>query len=140
MSSSTLRGVDDYPSMLWVVIPPVLLLSAYFTRRWYVARRLRVHGIGKGAPGFQTNVRQLRVTPEIAARLRRGEKVSPEEIAAAAAKAQEEEQKTPYVPRIIEERHDRPKLNPTPPPAEPVNEWLPESLTGPKKRVKGKRR
>ena len=94
---------------------------------------------GSLAPGFQTNVRQLRVTPEIAARLKRGEQVSPEEIAAAAAKAQEEEEKTPYVPRIIEERDDRPKSSPTPPP-EPVNEWLPESVTGPKKRAKGKRR
>ena len=29
-------------------IPTVLLVSAYMVRRWYVARRLRLHGIGKG--------------------------------------------------------------------------------------------
>lgn len=29
-------------------IPTVLLAAGYFTRKWYLARRLRVHGIGKG--------------------------------------------------------------------------------------------
>lgn len=29
-------------------IPPVLLISAYFARKWYLARRLRLYGIGKG--------------------------------------------------------------------------------------------
>ncbi|EEB98874.1 hypothetical protein MPER_01543, partial [Moniliophthora perniciosa FA553] len=47
--------------------------AAWFARKWYLARRLKVHGIGKGAPGFQTNVRRVRITPEIAARLRREE-------------------------------------------------------------------
>jgi len=36
-----------YPPLL-DSIPPVLLLSAYFARKWYLARKLRVHGIGKG--------------------------------------------------------------------------------------------
>lgn len=29
-------------------IPTVFLTSAYMVRRWYIARRLRLHGIGKG--------------------------------------------------------------------------------------------
>ncbi|PWN50349.1 hypothetical protein IE53DRAFT_315964, partial [Violaceomyces palustris] len=37
-------------------------------------------GIGRGAPGFQTGVKKLQVTPEIAARLRNGENVSQEEM------------------------------------------------------------
>ncbi|GAW01038.1 hypothetical protein LENED_002608 [Lentinula edodes] len=75
MAAHDQASVDDYPSLLWVIIPPVIFLSAYFTRKWYLARRLRLHGIGKGAPGFQTNVRRIRVTPEIAARIRRGEEL-----------------------------------------------------------------
>jgi len=45
-------------------------------------------GFGKGAPGFMTNTRQIKVTPDIAARLRRGEQVSPEEIDAAVKAAE----------------------------------------------------
>lgn len=41
------------------------------------------------AEGFQTGVRRIRVTPEIAARLKLGEDVSPEEIAAASVKMDE---------------------------------------------------
>ncbi|GLB45541.1 hypothetical protein LshimejAT787_2301010 [Lyophyllum shimeji] len=135
---------DDYPSMLWVTIPPVLLVSAYFIRKWYLARRLRLYGIGKGAPGFQTNVRSVRVTPEIAARIRRGEHVSPEEIARAAAEAEKEDARGTPPPRlnslagrgVVEEV----QLQPSDEQKEPVNEWLPESITGPKKRAKGKKR
>lgn len=29
-------------------IPPVFLVSAYYVRKWYLARRLRLYGIGKG--------------------------------------------------------------------------------------------
>ncbi|KAJ7270407.1 hypothetical protein C8J57DRAFT_1012579, partial [Mycena rebaudengoi] len=67
-------------------IPSVVLLSGYFARKWYLARRLRLHGIWKGAPGFQTNVRKIRVPPELMARIRGGEDVSPHEIAAASAR------------------------------------------------------
>lgn len=88
------------------------------------------------APGFQTNVRRVRVTPAIAERLRRGEKVSPEEIAAASARMEEDEAQQPptfSLPRApIIERDDRN--------IPPVNEWLPESLTTPKKRGKGKKK
>ncbi|KAF5393623.1 hypothetical protein D9757_000402 [Collybiopsis confluens] len=132
-------AVDEYPSLLWVIIPPALLISAYFTRKWYLARRLRVHGIGKGAPGFQTNVRRIRVTPEIAARLRRGEEVSPEEIAAASAKAEQDERDrvSPSIPAPTETSSSVSQAS-TPP--EPVNEWLPSSINTPKKRAKGKRK
>ncbi|KAJ3998802.1 hypothetical protein F5050DRAFT_1147213 [Lentinula boryana] len=125
-------SVDDYPSPLWVIIPPVVLLSAYFTRKWYLARKLRLHGIGRGAPGFQTNVRRIRVTPEIAARIRRGEEVSPDELAAASAKAEADAKGGIASSPITETR--------TTPTTEPVNEWLPQSIITPKKRAKGKRK
>jgi hypothetical protein len=128
------------------IVPAVV--AAYYVRKWYLSYRLKVHGIGKGgmssdslvfspyylltkniitAPGFQTNVRQLRVTPDIAARLRRGEDVTPEEMAAAARAADATEQ-----PRgIVEERDDRPKDQgkgkgklENEESVEPVNEWL----------------
>ncbi|ESK95600.1 hypothetical protein Moror_12612 [Moniliophthora roreri MCA 2997] len=138
MSSRSSHQGDDYPSLLWVTLPPIILLSAWFARKWYLARRLKVHGIGKGAPGFQTNVRRIRVTPEIAARLRRGEEVSPEEIAAASALAEEQErQKTTGV----YEKATAPATDSTPPTSHSTtNEWLPESVTGPKKRSKGRRK
>ncbi|KAG8747579.1 hypothetical protein FRC12_014036 [Ceratobasidium sp. 428] len=63
-------------------------------------------GFGKGAPGFMTNVRKVAITPELAERLRRGEEVTPEEIAAAQAEAA----KNPTVTirrRDIVERDDR---------------------------------
>jgi len=121
--------------MLWVVIPPVIILSVYLARKWYLARRLRIHGIGKGAPGFQTNVRRIRVTPEIAARLRRGEEVSPEEIAEASARAEAEEQTGSS---SLSTSQATPSSKE--PPLEPVNEWLPDTITNPKKRSKGKRK
>ncbi|KAJ3805249.1 hypothetical protein EV368DRAFT_68383 [Lentinula lateritia] len=133
MAAHDQASVDDYPSLLWVIIPPVILLSAYFTRKWYLARRLRLHGIGKGAPGFQTNVRRIRVTPEIAARIRRGEEVSPDEIAAASAKAEAGD--------VTNAVSSSPKTEAqTTSSVEPVNEWLPQSIITPKKRAKGKRK
>jgi hypothetical protein len=81
------------------------------------------------APGFQTSVRQIRVTPEIAARLRRGEQVSPEEIAEASARA-DKEKREPVI-EINEEKSSQ---------SEPVNEWLPDSITNPQKRGKAKKR
>jgi hypothetical protein len=131
------------------IVPAVV--SAYYIRKWYLSYRLKVHGIGKGgmsseclvfspyylltktAPGFQTNVRQLRVTPDIAARLRRGEDVTPEEIAAAARAADAAEQQH----GIIEERDDRPKDQDkgkgkleNEESVEPVNEWLEDTAVG----------
>ena len=50
-------------------------------------------GIGKGAPGFTTNVRKVAVPPEIMARIRAGEQVSGEEITAAQEKMKREEEK-----------------------------------------------
>ncbi|KAF9030793.1 hypothetical protein BDZ89DRAFT_939320 [Hymenopellis radicata] len=136
MARKVQATVDEYPSLWWIVIPPALLISAYFARKWYLARRLRVHGIGKGAPGFQTGVRRVRVTPEIAARIQRGEEVSPEEIAASIARAEQEEAN----PGSSSPKQAKPtKRSPTPP-SEPVNEWLPETVTGSKKQGKKRRK
>ncbi|KIL61883.1 hypothetical protein M378DRAFT_13218 [Amanita muscaria Koide BX008] len=133
--------MSDYPSLWWITIPSVLAITGYIVRKWYLARRLRVHGIGKGAPGFQTNVKRIRVTPEIAARIKRGEEVSPEEIAAAAEKADKMHQegltssshtdRPPLVERIETPSQDSQ--------TESANEWLPESITKPKKRGKARR-
>lgn len=137
----------------------MFLVSAYYVRKWYLARRLRLYGIGKGAAGFQTNVKRVRVTPEIAARIRRGEDVSPAEIEAAsrAADAQEAAEAKaspnggppaagqPFVgslPRgIIEERDDRHLIarDDAEEAVSSSNEWLPESLTKPSKRRKGRK-
>ncbi|KAJ7505462.1 hypothetical protein B0H11DRAFT_1978828 [Mycena galericulata] len=138
-------AVDDHPSLLWIAIPSVLLVSGYFARKWYLARRLRVHGIGKGAPGFQTNVRKIRVPPELMARIRRGEDVSPDEIAAASARmeAEEREGSAPSTDPIAQFQKSETKPKPkavVETPSEPVNEWLPEGITTTKKRSKGKKK
>ncbi|KAG7444231.1 uncharacterized protein BT62DRAFT_934411 [Guyanagaster necrorhizus] len=130
--TSSVQDIDDYPSLLWIVVPSVVLASAYFARKWYLARKLKVHGIGKGAPGFQTGVRRVRVTPDIATRIQRGEEVSPEEIAESIARAEREAENglsSTVTPSKM-----------TSPPAEPVNEWLPESLSRPKKQGKRRRK
>jgi len=134
MSSST-TAVEEFPAWLWVAIPSVCLIAAFYARRWYLLRKLRVHGIGKGAPGFQTNVRQIRVTPEIAARLRRGEHVSPEEIAQASSLAEQAEKRGDSVEKPAK---GAPMAMEDP---VPVNEWLPDTITKPKpkKRSKAKR-
>ncbi|KAG6831330.1 hypothetical protein H0H92_011245 [Tricholoma furcatifolium] len=125
--------------LLWITVPTVLLIAGFYARKWYKARQLRLYGIGKGAPGFQTNVRRVRVTPEIAERIRRGEDVSPEEIARAAAKAEAEESEAPAYNSlagrgVVEEV----QLGETQ--SSNTNEWLPENITNPKKRGKGKKR
>jgi len=81
------------------------------------------------AQGFQANVKQLRVTPAIAERLRRGEYVSAEEIAEAVAHAELEAKERP--PQGVIEVGFGPRQ-------EPTNEWLPEHITNPKKRGKPK--
>ncbi|KAF7422340.1 hypothetical protein PC9H_010496 [Pleurotus ostreatus] len=131
-----MTGDEDYPSLLWIAIPTAVLLSGYFARKFYLAYRLKKYGIGRGAPGFQTNVRKVRITPEIAARIRRGEDVSPEEITAAIAKAEREEsqQTSSSPPPPI---HRAPLIEKTEP---TINEWLPDSITTPKKRAKGKKK
>lgn len=117
------------------------------------------HCFSFAAAGFQTNVKRVRVTPEIAARIRRGEDVSPAEIEAAsrAADAREaaEAKASPKggapvtgqpfagsLPRgIIEERDDRHLIekDDTDETASSSNEWLPESITKPSKRRKGRK-
>jgi len=134
---------DENPSLLWITIPSVLLISGYFVRKWYLARRLRVHGIGKGAPGFQTNVRKIRVPPELMARIRRGEDVSPDEIAAASARMEAEERDgpAPSTDPIPQSRKTESKPKPVAEtPSDSANEWLPEGITTPKKRSKGKKK
>ncbi|PFH53285.1 hypothetical protein AMATHDRAFT_137635 [Amanita thiersii Skay4041] len=133
-----------HPSLLWIAIPSVLILSGYLTRRWYLSRRLRVYGIGKGAPGFQTNVKKISVTPEIAARLRRGEDVSPEEITEASALAEKVREASKLHsggPTHFEERVER-RINLDLKRLESSveNEWLPEAITKPKKRGNPRRR
>jgi len=103
------------------------------------------------APGFQTSVKRIRVTPEIAARIRRGEEVSPEEIEAASRKAEEEEEESSAVGvspaaalgrGVMEERDDRYLIASErrgEERKEEVNEWLPESVTKPARRKKGRR-
>jgi len=49
-------------------------------------------GLGRGAPGFQTNIKRIAVPPEIIARIRAGEEVSAEEITAAQDKMRREEE------------------------------------------------
>lgn len=87
-------------------------------------------------------MRRIRVTPEIAARIRRGEDVSPDEIARASAEMDERERRgaveeTTPTPSAKQEKKAR---QAEAAPEEPVNEWLPEAVTGPKKRAKGKKR
>ena len=83
------------------------------------------------------------MTPEIAARIRRGEQVSPEEIDAAVRRADlknEAEQGAPGgLPsmRVIEERDDRHLVNVEKNKEE--NEWLPDSVTKPSKRKRGRK-
>lgn len=49
-------------------------------------------GLGRGAPGFQTNVKRIAVPPEIIARIRAGEEVSADEITRAQEKMQREQE------------------------------------------------
>jgi hypothetical protein len=79
------------------------------------------------------------VTPEIAARLRRGEEVSPEEIAAASAQAEDTAEQTSAKTSTTHLSREEKQLLPEES-QRPDNEWLPESITAPKKRAKGKKR
>ncbi|SPO23447.1 uncharacterized protein UTRI_02126 [Ustilago trichophora] len=87
----------------WILIPSVLVpliivgavASRFFgtgKRGGYTGKYDPKTGLGRGAPGFQTGVKRMAVTPEIAARMRAGEQVTAEEIEAAVAKAQSQSQ------------------------------------------------
>ena len=66
-------------------------------------------GIGRGAPGFQTNVTKVAIPPDIAARIRAGEDVSAEEI----TQALEDVKAGRYKPKAERERE----------------EWLPQGVS-----------
>ncbi|CAE6503336.1 unnamed protein product [Rhizoctonia solani] len=102
------------PSTGWLdpsLLPAYVVAAAavYYIGRYVDNNYIRPPsktGFGKGAPGFQTSVKKVVITPELAERLRRGEEVTPEEIAAAQAEAE----KNPTVTlrrRDIIERDDR---------------------------------
>ncbi|WFD33709.1 hypothetical protein MCUN1_000522 [Malassezia cuniculi] len=58
-------------------------------------------GIGRGAPGFQTNVKRIALPADIVRRIRAGEQVSAEEITAAQermAAAETAEKKNEWLP------------------------------------------
>ncbi|KAF8577905.1 hypothetical protein K439DRAFT_1363564 [Ramaria rubella] len=124
-----------YPSLAWVIVPILLVPLGFFVRSRLAARKLARTGIGRGAPGFQTSVRRIAVTPEIAARLRAGEHVPPEEIAAA--------QEAAAASGTISAAKDKEKSQPSDA-AEEENVWLPEELKktnkGDLKVRKGKKR
>ncbi|KAE8224272.1 hypothetical protein CF319_g2810 [Tilletia indica] len=93
-------------------------------------------GIGRGAPGFQTGVKRVAVPAALAARIRAGEQVSPEEIEAAQREAAEAAAKGATIGTSssmsgggggVEQRRSQP--------VEPVNEWLPEGLQGGPRKV-----
>ncbi|KAK0521046.1 hypothetical protein OC834_004848 [Tilletia horrida] len=120
--------------LLWFIVaaaPVVALIAAFipffFDKRKRVGAYDPKTGIGRGAPGFQTGVKRVAVPAALAARIRAGEEVSPEEIEAAQREAAEAAARgatigtssslNSSVP-IVERRK------------EPVNEWLPENLQG----------
>jgi hypothetical protein len=76
------------------------------------------------------------------ARIRAGEDVSPDEIAAASARMDAEERGEVPLPQSkpTETRTTKAKAVGKEVPSDPVNEWLPEGITGPKKRSKGKKK
>jgi len=105
----------------WVdpaLLPAYLIagLAIFFTVRYIDNKWIRPPsktGFGKGAPGFMTNTRQLKVTPEIAARLRNGEHVPPEEIEAAVRIAEaKREASSPSKDKKSEEDTDEPAKRP----------------------------
>ncbi|KAL1747178.1 hypothetical protein HDZ31DRAFT_32431 [Schizophyllum fasciatum] len=129
----------SFPVILGIVIPPIILIVSWYARKWYLADKLKRTGIGKGAPGFQTGIRQVRITPEIAARLRRGEEVSPAEIEAASRAADAAPPAPPPRPYgDIVEVDLRGQTNTTS--EDEPNEWVSEQITKKKGKGKGKRK
>ncbi|KAL1702106.1 hypothetical protein EV121DRAFT_293663 [Schizophyllum commune] len=129
----------NLPVILGIVFPPLILVVSWYARKWYLADKLKRTGIGKGAPGFQTGVRQVRITPEIAERLRRGEDVSPAEIEAASRAADAAPPPPPPRPYGDIVEVDLRGQNNTTSEDEP-NEWVSEHITKKKSKAKGKRR
>ncbi|KAJ9478002.1 hypothetical protein PHBOTO_001568 [Pseudozyma hubeiensis] len=87
--------MDDGEMCIPSVLVPLIIVGAVASRFFgankrggYTGKYDPKTGLGRGAPGFQTGVKRMAVTPEIAARMRAGEQVSAEEIEAALAKAQ----------------------------------------------------
>lgn len=76
---------------------PVLIYVALKLRGGSLSPKSQAYdpktGLGRGAPGFQTNIKRIAVPPEIMARIRAGEEVSAEEITAAQDKMRREEEK-----------------------------------------------
>lgn len=90
-------------------------------------------GLGRGAPGFHTNVQRVAVPPEIMERIRRGEEVSADEITA----AQERMKRGEPEPAAKQKKQQQQQQ-------QPENEWLPATPTrsggGAKKRSGGGKR
>jgi hypothetical protein len=115
-----------------LTLPPLY----WYISRTLAARKLEKTGIGKGAPGFLTGVKRVAVPPEIVARLRRGEDVSPEEIEAAqkAAAARSQQATTEHAPQPT-------PSNAVVTPADESNEWLPDNIKAtPTRKTKGRRK
>lgn len=71
------------------------------------SRKLRQTGIGRGAPGFITNVRKVAIPSHIAARIRAGEDVSADEITEA---LEEEKERLELVEKLEREEVERTAL------------------------------
>ncbi|PKI85675.1 hypothetical protein MVES1_000746 [Malassezia vespertilionis] len=82
-----------------IPLPTIICTIAIIAGAWFAYSRLTLPsskpgggaydpqtGIGRGAPGFQTNVRRVALPADLVARIRAGEEISPEEIAAAQEK------------------------------------------------------
>ncbi|GAA5859858.1 hypothetical protein JCM8547_004360 [Rhodosporidiobolus lusitaniae] len=122
------RSPTDFDASL---LPPLLLVSLpalYLSYRLFSSFVLpssskpydaRTNPHGKGAPGFQTATRRVKIPEELAARIRAGEEVSGEEVTAALEREKERMRKEE------EEEAGKAKL-----PAGVDAEWLPASALG----------
>ncbi|KDN52532.1 hypothetical protein K437DRAFT_272398 [Tilletiaria anomala UBC 951] len=123
--SAQAQQAQTQTQLHWWFIPlaaiPVLFILTSFTpffgsskssRRNKITRQAYDPrtGIGRGAPGFQTNVAKVAIPPDIAARIRAGEDVSAEEI----TQALEDVKAGRYKPKEQIEKE----------------EWLPAGVTG----------
>jgi hypothetical protein len=96
---------------------------------WYISRTLAARKLEKTG-------KRVAVPPEIVARLRRGEDVSPEEIEAAqkAAAARSQQATTEHAPQPT-------PSNAVVTPADESNEWLPDNIKAtPTRKTKGRRK
>ncbi|PWN45444.1 hypothetical protein IE81DRAFT_320204 [Ceraceosorus guamensis] len=71
------------PALIYLVIRPYLKGGSSGGRKPYTGKYDPSTGLGRGAPGFTTNVARIPVPAHIVARIRAGEEVSAEEITAA---------------------------------------------------------